>query len=407
MKKWGMLVLSLLILFGMFPTMSLAAQSKTFDIDLSTYLKEVSEIRGSEVTKDDIEYALYSFDETLSLDDFKTIEELKDFLGEPIASDLHNLNSIYMDYNLNEKSLKALLKENGLTIDDFIYEEDLYYAVYLYTEGSVEVSSNHLDETEKVSDLEELSDLLGFLQDEFGLTVEEMDRINAHLSSINDEVSDLTTLYRLNDVGTKLTSFKQLKTAKELKPDQIADLLSIYNEIASIFHIKSSFVLIQGDSEKPLSFVNLMNLEELKRSNLKITLSTTEGRFLADLVLTGDMVNSNVLTAAGEELQKPAEQAKESSLKEANSKAIGNNTDDLTTEKEMPVAAKKIETIVENKQDVAPLSKEVKNLKHTKNEPVDEGKVMPETATNYLLVIMLGVAVAMLGLLVYRSVKKV
>jgi len=402
-----MLVLSFLILLGMFPTMSLAAQSKTFDIDLSTYLKEVSEIRGSEVTKDDIEYALYSFDETLSVDDFKTIEELKDFLGEPIASDLHNLNGIYMDYNLNEKSLKALLNENGLTIDDFIYEEDLYYAVYLYTEGSVEVSSNQLDETEKVSDLEELSDLLGFLQDEFGLTVEEMDRINAHLSSIDDELSDLTTLYRLNDVGTRLTSFKQLKTAKELTPDQIADLLSIYNEIASIFHMKSSFVLIQGDSEKPLSFVNLMNLEEIKRSNLRITLSTTEGRFLADLILKGDMVNSNVLTAAGEELQKPAEQAKETSLKEANSKAIGNNTDNLSTEKEMPVTAKKIETIVEKKQDVAPLSKEVKSSKYSKSKPVDEGKVMPETATNYLLAIMLGVVVAMLGLLVYRSVKKV
>ncbi|MEM4992258.1 processed acidic surface protein [Priestia sp. SB1] len=407
MKKYGMLLMALLLLWGAFPTMSLAAQSKTFDTDLSTYLKEVSKVRGSEVTRDDIEYALYSFDETLSLDDFETIEELKDFLGEPIASDLHNLNGIYMDNNLTEKSLKELLRENGLTIDDFIFEEDLYYAVYLYTEGSVEVSSNHLEGIGEAQDFKELNDLLGFLQDEFGLTVEEMDRIKAHLSSINDELSDLTTLYRLDDVGTKLTSFKHLKTAKELTPDQIAELLSIYNEIASIFHIKSSFVLAQGGSEKPLSFVNLMDLEELKSSNLKINLSTTEGRFLADLVLTDDMVNSNVLTAAGEELQKPAEEAKKSSLKAASSKAIGNKTVALTTEKEMPVAAKKIKTIVEKKQDVAPLSKKIKSSNYSKNEPVDEGKVMPETATNYLLAIMLGVAVAMLGLLVYRSVKKV
>ncbi|WP_341285685.1 processed acidic surface protein [Priestia megaterium] len=406
MKKWGMLVLLLLVLLGTFPTMSLAAQVKTFDQDLVTYLKETSKVRGSEVTKEDIEYALYSFDETLSLDDFNTIEELKDFLGEPIAADLHNLKDVYADFDLNEESLRALLKENGLTIDDFIYEEDLYYAVYLYTEGSIETPDEFSEDDYQEQSVEELEDFLDVLQDELGLTLEELDRIDAHFTSIEGELSDPATLERLDDIGRKLSSFEEFDTTADLSPSQLAELLSIYNEISSIFHIKSSFTIVQGKSEKPLSFVDLMNLEELKGASLKVTLSTTEGRFLADLIITGDMVDSDVLVNTGEELQQSAEGAKEVVEENLAEKPSEKEVSNSTVEKTTPVATEKVEKIVEKKNDVSPPTEKTQPSKNKKQKTTAQGEKLPETATNYLLVIMLGVAVAMLGFLFYQSIKK-
>ncbi|MGF9891520.1 processed acidic surface protein [Priestia megaterium] len=406
MKKWGMLVLSLLVLLGTFPTMSLAAQAKTFDQDLVTYLKETSKVRGSEVTKEGIEYALYSFDETLSLDDFNTIEELKDFLGEPIAADLHNLKDVYADFDLDEESLKALLKENGLTIDDFIYEEYLYYAVYLYTEGSREAPVEFSEDDYQDQSVGELEDFLDVLQDELGLTLEELDRIDAHFASIEGELSDPATLERLDDIGRKLSSFEDFDTTTELSPSQLAELLSIYNEISSIFHIKSSFTIVQGKSEKPLSFVDLMNLEELKGASLKVALSTTEGRFLADLIITGDMVDSDVLINTGEELQQSAEGAKEVVEENLAEKPSEKEVSNSTVEKPTPVATEKVEKIVEKKNDVSPSIEKTQPSKSKKQKTTAQGEKLPETATNYLLFIMLGVAVAMLGFLFYQSIKK-
>ncbi|WP_456364325.1 processed acidic surface protein [Priestia aryabhattai] len=400
MKKWGALVLSLLLLMGSFPSISLAAQSKNFDQELNTYLKETSKIRGYEVTKEDIEFALYSYDESLSLDDFDTITELMEFLGQPIAGDLHNLQELYSDYDLNEESLNALLKENGQTIDDYIYEEDLYYAVYLFTEGSILEDDDLMEGDYNDVAPEKLEDVLNVLQKELDLTKEEMDRIEAHFSSIDKELSDPATLERLENIGVRLSAFDEFETVTELSPSQITELVSIYNEISTIFHLKASFTLVKGSNEKPLSFFNLINLDELKNASLKVSLSTTEGRFLADMIITGEMVDSKIVVGTGKELEQSAEAAQEviEEKKEPNKEKLTNDVLISSTDK--------VEKIADKKENLSPSNE--KNTNKTKEKPKKslEGEELPETATNYLLTIMLGVVVAMLGFLFYRSVRK-
>ena len=75
MKKLGAILLSFLLFIGVFPTSSFAATS-TFDADFNKYLKSVSQTRGFEVTKDDVEYSLSLYDD--SLENYDTGESLGD-----------------------------------------------------------------------------------------------------------------------------------------------------------------------------------------------------------------------------------------------------------------------------------------------------------------------------------------
>ncbi|RBN39796.1 processed acidic surface protein, partial [Priestia megaterium] len=205
MKKLGAILLSFLLFVGVFPTSSFAAAS-TFDADFNKYLKSVSQTRGFEVTKDDVEYSLSLYDE--SLENFDTIADLEDFLGEPIAADLHNVQDVYADFDLDKTSLNALLKENGQSLDDYVYLDDLYEDVGFYLEGDDWYKDDESYDEEDASyddelSEEDLSGLLSFMQSELGLTSEELNRIEAHFTSLEDELSNEATLNRLDQLGER------------------------------------------------------------------------------------------------------------------------------------------------------------------------------------------------------------
>src|SRR6478735_445640 len=369
MKKLGAILLSFLLFVGVFPTSSFAAAS-TFDADFNKYLKSVSQTRGFEVTKDDVEYSLSLYDE--SLENFDTIADLEDFLGEPIAADLHNVQDVYADFDLDKTSLNALLKENGQSLDDYVYLDDLYEDVGFYLEGDDWYKDDESYDEEDASyddelSEEDLSGLLSFMQSELGLTSEELNRIEAHFTSLEDELSNEATLNRLDQLGERLAAFEDFDTATELSADQIAELMSIYKEMLSIFHLDAKFALVQGGNERPLSLTDLINLEELKNASLKISLYTTDGKFLADMVITGDMFNSDIITDTGKEVEKSAE-------------AVAK-----------PAQAQK--PAVE-KQTNGAVQKTVK------------GGKLPETASNYVTNTLIGLVLVAAGFVLFRKVRR-
>ncbi|MDO6848361.1 processed acidic surface protein [Priestia megaterium] len=376
MKKLGAILLSFLLFVGVFPTSSFAAAS-TFDADFNKYLKSVSQTRGFEVTKDDVEYSLSLYDE--SLENFDTIADLEDFLGEPIAADLHNVQDVYADFDLDKTSLNALLKENGQSLDDYVYLDDLYEDVGFYLEGDdwYEDDDSYDDEDASYDDElseEDLSGLLSFMQSELGLTSEELNRIEAHFTSLEDELSNEATLNRLDQLGERLAAFEDFDTATELSADQIAELMSIYKEMLSIFHLDAKFALVQGGNERPLSLTDLINLEELKNASLKISLYTTDGKFLADMVITGDMFNSDIITDTGKEVEKSAE-------------AVAK-----PAQAQKPAVEKKQEPV--KKQTNGAVQKTVK------------GGKLPETASNYVTNTLIGLVLVAAGFVLFRKVRR-
>src|SRR3954452_13961405 len=119
MKKLGAIILSFSLLIGLFSQLTMAAQNTKFEQELAQYLKEASQERGFEVTKEDIEASLALYED--SLENYQSVKELADFLGEIIKADLSNLDFIYEEYDLNEDGLHQLLKENGEDINDYIF----------------------------------------------------------------------------------------------------------------------------------------------------------------------------------------------------------------------------------------------------------------------------------------------
>lgn len=376
MKKLGAILLSFLLFVGVFPMSSFAAAS-TFDADFNKYLKSVSQTRGFEVTKDDVEYSLSLYDE--SLENFDTIADLEDFLGEPIAADLHNVQDVYADFDLDKTSLNALLKENGQSLDDYVYLDDLYEDVGFYLQGDdwYEDDESYDEEDASYDDElseEDLSGLLSFMQSELGLTSEELNRIEAHFTSLEDELSNEATLNRLDQLGERLAAFEDFDTATELSADQIAELMSIYKEMLSIFHLDAKFALVQGGNERPLSLTDLINLEELKNASLKISLYTTDGKFLADMVITGDMFNSDIITDTGKEVEKSAE-------------AVAK-----PAQAQKPAVEKKQEPV--KKQTNGAVQKTVK------------GGKLPETASNYGTNTLIGLVLVAAGFVLFRKVRR-
>ncbi|MDF2541546.1 MAG: hypothetical protein K0S47_1264 [Herbinix sp.] len=160
MKKLGALLLIISLFAGINPQSAMAAQVNNFEQELTQYLSETTTERGFEVTKEDVEESLTFFE--MGLEDFTSILELKELLGDVIKSDGSNLTSIYEEYQLDQTSLEALLVENGEALTDYIYYNDLDYAVYFYTDdGVIEQETDFEDKLEQY--VTEVSQTRGFV----------------------------------------------------------------------------------------------------------------------------------------------------------------------------------------------------------------------------------------------------
>ncbi|KKI90583.1 hypothetical protein WQ54_21915 [Bacillus sp. SA1-12] len=481
MKKLGAILLSFSLLIGLFPHLTKAASNTKFEQELTQYLQEVSNERGFEVTKEDIEASLALYED--SIENYDSVEEMGDFLGEVIKADLSNLENIYEAYELDEEGLHQLLQENGDEINDYIFLDDLDTAVYFYTEegvferdpnfeqdlvnyltkvsnergfeitkedieASLAIYETNIDEFETVEDLsdflgevikadlsnldyfyenyeldrqaiiqlleengedindyvfiddldnavwtyyegelfpgmgEEIAeDLLPIFQEEIDLTDEELQRIEGHLMSLEEHFSNPETLERLDELGNRMMAFEDFDFATELTAEQITELASIYEELLSIFKLKVSYSLVKDGSETPLSLVDLMKIEELKGANLKVVLSNTDGHFLADLIVTGEIVDSETVIETGEQIEESAEAVIETTESSPVAKSE-KHTSPIKSEKQKVVATQK--------------NMEQRTVK---------GAKLPKTASDYIPNTLFGLFIALFGILMYRRVK--
>ncbi|MFY0758596.1 processed acidic surface protein [Metabacillus dongyingensis] len=165
-----------------------------------------------------------------------------------------------------------LLAENDKDLHDYIYIFELEETVWTLMgmeEGIAE-------------------DLLPIFEDELGLTEKELQNIEEHMISLDDHLSDQATIERLDVLGNRMLAIGEFEVTEDLSAGQIAELASIYDEILSIFKLKASYSLVKDGSETSLSLADLIRLDELKGANLKVTLFSADGTFLAGPV-TGFM----------------------------------------------------------------------------------------------------------------------
>ncbi|MFJ5750671.1 processed acidic surface protein [Peribacillus frigoritolerans] len=292
MKKYFSFFVALIVLFslGSSGTKGFAATKINQD-ELTAYLSEVR------MTQEELEEYLSYYD--LTLNELKSAEELRETLGPAVTPE--TLQNLLKQYEMTEDELTELLMEYGeLEEGDSII--DTFHFIY-DIEDIIDLEMDY-DEEEMEYDEEEISDLMDGLFTEIGLTDEELDRFMNHLMPI---VEDPSLESRLMAISDRMNQLEYFETIDELSAEQVAELLSIYNDLQSLLQIQFKFSLIQDGVTTNLSLEALFQLKELTNASLLVSIYDLNGHFLFDFTLTGEMIGSDLVKETGNDIKQSTE----------------------------------------------------------------------------------------------------
>jgi processed acidic surface protein len=297
-------VLTFLMVLGFFSTPASAAIDEQ---ELNAYLQEVSTERGwTTLTAEEFNDYLntYSLMED-GVNDFETLDEMKEYLGEVILADLSNIEPLNEFY---ETDIVQVLEENDDSVENYLYLDDLDFAVMEYI--------GYDWEDEEMFDEEFLS----FLADTFGLTGEEIDNLVAHMEMLDEELSTPENEAKLEEIALRMMEFEEFESVKELSDNQVAELLHLTKELMTMLKLDAEIYLLdEAGTETSISFKDLMFMEDMKGYSVLVELySAADGEFIADFILTADMFNSEIITDTGEEIKETPAAGKSKPAKTVN-----------------------------------------------------------------------------------------
>jgi processed acidic surface protein len=258
-------------------------QEPDFDTKLVEYLTQVSGIRGFEVDKEDLLKLMVVYE--ISLDDFETVVDLKDFMGDVIKSDLSNLSYFKENYELDKQELLDLLADNNKDINSFIYIDDLEQ--YLWTNS---------DLTPGLTD--SISELLPYLMKELGIDETEISKLMDHFSSLEEHMSNpdveaklIQTMERLSSLATEITDTPSNA--------QINEIVSLYEEVLHVFKLKVEFYLVIDGTKTSVTLAELFKMSDLDNGVLNILLLNSNGELLVDYTVSPEILESLLANLGG------------------------------------------------------------------------------------------------------------
>ncbi|MFD5852020.1 processed acidic surface protein [Cytobacillus pseudoceanisediminis] len=385
------IIIAFILLLSLFPAVSLAAPSED---EVAEFVKETN--WSEEGLIDHLEYFW-----DMNIEDFDTLEEMIEYLGEPITEE--NLQQLLTEYDLEtEEELVALLAENGEmeTTDDvrdvFRYIDALHSTVSFLTYTGTEINEETLKQLlndygltkeELISLLEENDDSLEnyeYIEDldimvsiyfggdelpgedemnqilaDIDLTDEELEALFAHFMTLDFENPDL--LEKMMDLESRLMAFGEFDSAGDLTEAEIAELISIMQEMMNLFQLDAEFYLVKDGEKTHLTTAEMVALEETKGHDLLIELYNTQGQFLADMIITAEMFSSELIEDTVTDL----------------------NQAETVIKKQGPAKVK-------------PVSKHPKTVK---------GGKLPNTAGNYIEGVLAGIGLTLLGMAILHRRK--
>jgi processed acidic surface protein len=290
-------MLSLALSAVLFPVSSFAALSEA---DVKPILDENG--WTTEDLEDYLDYYYY-----LTLEDFESYEDLRDFLGEKITE--QNLQQLIEDYGfVNKQELIDFLISNdeleeGTTIEEeFVYINTLEEIILFYQEPELDFD---------LEELEGLDEIFAMV----GLTEEEVERLFQHFDDLNLSDPKLNIEAKMLELENRLNAIGEFESASELSEAQLNELVSISEEMMAIFKLNAKYYLVDGDTKTPITTGELIRLEDTQGRDLLIELYNLNGEFLADILLTADLFASDLI----EEVTAPVKAVKETVGKKAQS----------------------------------------------------------------------------------------
>ncbi|RDW19672.1 processed acidic surface protein [Oceanobacillus chungangensis] len=218
-------------------------------------------------------------------------EELPEFIdfylngweGTPI--DNENLQQLLEDYGFDSnKALEQFLNQNGDSIENYEFIEDLELAIDYYMYGD--------------ENLDGIFDLFTAI----GLTDAELEKLFAHLETLDFENPAFEE--KLFELSDRMIALEYFETAEELSAEQIAELLDIFSDMLNLFQVETKYYLVKDGDKQTISLETLMTIETTNGYNLLIEIYNKQGEFLADILLTADMFGSELIQETGKDLKK-------------------------------------------------------------------------------------------------------
>ncbi|MBZ5200593.1 processed acidic surface protein [Planomicrobium chinense] len=394
MKRFSLLVLAAMLAFSVFPSFAFAIESDSKELD--AFLKEINWEKQT--------YLDYLESKDYSWEDFDSVDEL----GTPLSEAA--IPPVLEKYNLTRAELNALLEENGdvekgqdvLDSEWLLFAEELdeYVGFYLSentetpltdealqqliedygfeTKENLESFLNEYDDSianyDTVEALEEAIDNYIFsteygfelagLFEELGLTEEELERLEAHLNTLPIETPDFQD--RAMALADRMMLIGDFDSADDLSAEQIAEILDIFSDLLDLFELKTQYFLVKDSDKKEINLSTLISLETVNGYDLLVEIYNNQGTFLADILLTAEMFGSDIIKETGED------------IKEAE------------------------ETVV---VAPAPIAKSPTSAKAAPVKQTVKGGKLPDTASPYVTNTLAGLALVLLGVVLYRRFK--
>ncbi|MEQ6388420.1 processed acidic surface protein [Bacillaceae bacterium S4-13-58] len=218
-----------------------------------------------------------SFFET-SLAEISTMEELYGFTGTPINDE--NFNELLATYNMTGDDFYQLFSEYDDDPSTYQFIEDLELAVAFYGEHEGEMDALEY----------ELADI--------GMLKEEINAVLSHLSSLDEEELE----EKMKALESRVQPYLEVKDPISLSEAEQNELFSIMEQTISLMQLNPAFYLVSNGERSQISYTDLIQMETIDDQALYVQLFDGQGNQLADMELSAEMLGSDYILQAGENL---------------------------------------------------------------------------------------------------------
>lgn len=233
------------------------------------------------ITQADITKELAKMD--YKLEDFKFINDLKESLG-PATADKEALQELLAEYQnekLTEDKLDEILAKDGETRDDYPFIYDLYDPLDAYFYPDDQSFGDEID-----------ADFIKDILSVFGIDGDEFDRLKAHLKALDQDAIEEKFL----EIEEQAEALPEFETANDLTDAEREQMAGLYEKMLDAFELKARYYLVKDKKETEITLQQLLRIDDNNGADLKIVLYNLDGTQLVDLILTGDQFGSDMMT---------------------------------------------------------------------------------------------------------------
>ncbi|NMD69770.1 processed acidic surface protein [Bacillus sp. DNRA2] len=277
-----------------------------------------------------------------SLNNYDNIDDLVTKLleyGIPITD--QNFQDLLNDFEITQDQFEALMLKYDDAKENYQTIDELYMTVFMYM--LIEESDEFLEE-------------LGI-----GLDKIELKNLVKHFQGI--DMTDPVFAEKMAELENRLIELGEFESPADLTEEQKTVLVNTFQEMMGLYQLQAQYYLVKGTERIPVSYQELLTMKITKGYDLAVELYNTDGLLLADINLTAELLGFEII----EEIE-----------------------NEINTEKET------ITNPVNVKSEVQIQPVKQQNQSGT-------GERLPDTAGNSGNGILIGLGLAMTGVILFRK----